>query len=66
MTQSRYPPNWTEIAFEVKEKAQWRCHKCQQQCIRPGEATKHLTRSERMVRTLTVHHDPSFVTPGKE
>jgi hypothetical protein len=57
MPQGRYPANWKEIAFRVKEQAGWRCRKCQQQCLRPGEDTSHLTRSERMARTLTVHHD---------
>lgn len=53
---SRYPQNWKEIATAVKEKAQWRCAKCGMQCIRPKDEVKNLSKSERMRRTLTVHH----------
>ncbi len=35
----RYPDNWNEIALSIKEQAQWRCRKCNMQCIRPGEDT---------------------------
>ncbi len=28
MSKSRYPENWEEIAFQIKEAAQWRCAKC--------------------------------------
>jgi 5-methylcytosine-specific restriction endonuclease McrA len=52
----RYPDNWQEIAFSVKENARWRCAKCNQQCLRLGENTKDLTKSERLKLTLTVHH----------
>ncbi|HEY9695358.1 MAG TPA: HNH endonuclease [Oculatellaceae cyanobacterium] len=52
----RYPENWDEIAFSIKEQARWRCRKCNMQCIRPGEDTSGLSKSERMAKTLTVHH----------
>ena len=52
----RYPDNWDEIALSIKEQAQWRCRKCNMQCIRSGEDTSGLTKSERMVKTLVVHH----------
>jgi len=52
----RYPDNWPEIALAVKENAEWRCTKCHQQCLRPGDNTKGLTKSERTKLTLTVHH----------
>lgn len=51
-----YPDNWNEIALSVKNKTGWRCQKCGLQCIRPGEDTFKLSRSERMKRTLQVHH----------
>ncbi len=51
----RYPDNWREIAFSVKESAGWRCTKCRQQCLRPGKKSG-LTKSERLKLTLTVHH----------
>ena len=53
---SRYTQDWNEIAFAIKEKANWRCSKCGMQCIRPGDETAKLTKSERAARTLTVHH----------
>lgn len=55
MDRNRYPDNWDDIALAVKEKALWRCRKCCTQCLRPGEGDR-LTRSERAVKTLTVHH----------
>jgi 5-methylcytosine-specific restriction endonuclease McrA len=55
-SQQRYPQNWSDIAFEVKQSVGWRCSKCQLQCIRPGDDTSQLSRRERMALTLTVHH----------
>ncbi|MEA5468591.1 HNH endonuclease [Spirulina sp. 06S082] len=52
----RYPDNWKEIALAVKEEAGWRCHKCGWQCLKPGDDTSGLTKSERTARTLVVHH----------
>jgi hypothetical protein len=52
----RYPENWNKIALSIKEQAGWRCRKCKMQCIRPGENTSGLSKSERMAKTLTVHH----------
>jgi 5-methylcytosine-specific restriction endonuclease McrA len=52
----RYADNWQEIALSVKESALWRCAKCRQQCLRPGDNTKGLTKSERCALTLSVHH----------
>ena len=56
MKNSRYPDNWTDIAFTLKEKAKWRCEKCGVQCFKPSQKTPHLTRSERAKLTLVVHH----------
>jgi hypothetical protein len=56
MSSSRYPNNWNEIAYQVKEAAQWRCAKCGMQCLRPGDDVSRMSKSERMRRTLTVHH----------
>ncbi|WP_460207521.1 HNH endonuclease [Scytonema sp. NUACC21] len=52
----RYPKNWKDIAFIVKQSVEWKCSKCGLQCIRPGESTLGLSRSQRMALTLTVHH----------
>jgi len=56
MANSRYPQDWNKIAFGVKQAASWKCSKCGMQCIQPGSDVSGLTRSERMRRTLTVHH----------
>ena len=50
MEKERYPANWKEIAFSVKQKAGWKCQKCGKQCRKPGEPLDTHT------RTLTVHH----------
>ena len=34
---SEYPKNWREIAFAVKNAADWKCQECGKQCRRPGE-----------------------------
>lgn len=52
---NRYPDNWQEIAFFVKESAGWRCAKCNLQCLQSGNKSG-LTKSERLKLTLTVHH----------
>jgi len=50
MNRARYPADWDRIAFNVKEKAGWKCQGCGAQCRRPGEAF------DTHRRTLTVHH----------
>jgi hypothetical protein len=57
MTDSdRYPDNWTELATAIKAAARWRCQKCGKSCIKPGEVVSGLSKSDRMARTLVVHH----------
>lgn len=53
----RYPKNWKQIAFQVKEQANWQCRRCGQQCLKPGQDSSHLSFSERRKLTLEVHHD---------
>lgn len=55
-SRSRYPKNWKVLATEIKERSGWKCQKCGLQCLRPGEDTRGLSRSERSARTLGVHH----------
>ena len=50
MDKKRYPANWKQIAFAVKEKAEWKCEKCGLQCRKPGEPF------DTHKRTLTVAH----------
>lgn len=47
---SKYPPNWKEIASDVKEKSGWKCQPCGKQCYFPDEKVED-TR-----RVLTVAH----------
>ena len=35
---ARYPPDWKQIAREVKDACGWVCEFCSMQCRRPGEA----------------------------
>ena len=37
MKRELYPPDWDEIALQVKEEAGWKCEECGRQCYRPGE-----------------------------
>ena len=54
MDRSKYPPNWGEIAAEVKRRAGWKCERCgaphQYRCKPNDRALGGLA------RTLTVHH----------
>ncbi len=50
MDKKRYPPNWKEIAFKVKEDVDWKCQNCGKQCRRPDEPF------DTHKRTLTVAH----------
>ncbi len=47
---SRYPVNWREISWAVKEAADWTCQVCGQECARPGERVTDWS------RVLTVAH----------
>ena len=54
MSTREYPPNWDEIAQQVKEAAGWRC----EHCDRPHDPAAGYT--------LTVHHldgDPTNCSP---
>lgn len=54
---SKYPDNWKELTYQLKEKTEWKCSKCGLQCIKPGiEIKQKLTKSERAKLTLQVHH----------
>jgi 5-methylcytosine-specific restriction endonuclease McrA len=50
MNRTRYPDNWSEIAFKVKQAAAWCCRLCEKQCRRPTE------QFDTQRNTLTVHH----------
>lgn len=50
MERERYPADWKRIAFEVKERAGWKCQSCGKQCRKPGEPF------DTHKRTLTVAH----------
>lgn len=38
MVRKLYPPNWEEIALEVKTSAEFCCESCGKECLGPGEA----------------------------
>lgn len=46
----KYPDNWKEIAFRIKEEAEWQCEMCGKQCRLPGESF------DTHRRTATVAH----------
>ena len=50
MDRTKYPDNWDEIAFAVKEESVWQCEMCGKQCRKPGEPF------DTHKRTLTVAH----------
>ena len=50
MDKKKYPKDWKTIAFQIKEKADWRCRDCGKQCRRPNEPF------DTHKRTLTVAH----------
>jgi hypothetical protein len=54
---SRYPDDWQKIATALKEKEQWRCHRCGVQCISPHRKPLHGFRDPRQrIYLLQVHH----------
>lgn len=50
MDRSKYPANWDDIAFAIKEEAGWKCEQCRLQCRFPGE------KFDTHKQTLTVAH----------
>ena len=50
MDRTKYPDNWDDLAFAIKDAAGWKCEACGKQCYRPGEKHKD-TR-----KTATVAH----------
>lgn len=50
MDRSKYPPDWDDIATDVKEQAGWKCENCGRQCRFPHDPF------DTHRRTLTVAH----------
>ena len=40
MERDRYPQDWDQIAFALKEAAGWICQECKRPCRKPGEKFK--------------------------
>jgi hypothetical protein len=40
MLRDRYPPDWEDISYSIREAAEWRCQHCQKDCRRPSESLK--------------------------
>ncbi|HEY9697071.1 MAG TPA: HNH endonuclease [Trichocoleus sp.] len=38
MNRKLYPPNWNEIALQIKTEANWICQECDRPCRRVGES----------------------------
>ena len=55
MDRRRYPPNWEQIALEIKSQARWTCKECRLKCLEPLQG-KCLDKSSKAKLTLTVHH----------
>ena len=56
-----YPPDWDQIAAQVKAEAEYICQRCGRQCYRPGEPCPH------RARVMSVHHrdhHPGNCDPG--
>jgi len=58
MRRDLYPKNWDEIAFQIKEAADWTCQKCLKKCLEPHEIVTRYKSDRRdwAIHTLTVHH----------
>jgi 5-methylcytosine-specific restriction endonuclease McrA len=58
MIRSLYPKNWDEIAFDIKQSANWTCQKCSKKCLEPHQVFEEYKRDRRhwAIHTLTVHH----------
>jgi hypothetical protein len=42
MQRDRYPPNWSDIATQIKVAANWTCQSCGRPCRQPGESDECL------------------------
>ena len=60
MNRSLYPSDWKTIAYQVKEKADWKCENCGMQCRRPGEP---LDTHKRTLTVAHLNHDPMDCRP---
>ena len=53
MSRDKYPDDWDEIAFRIKNDAGWKCEKCDRQCRFPGE---HFDTHKRTLTTAHINH----------
>lgn len=60
MKRELYPPNWDEIAYEVKDAAGWKCEPCGRQCYLPGEK---VTDTRNVATCAHINHDESDCRP---
>lgn len=60
MDRKRYPKNWDEIAFKVKDAADWKCQICGIQCYRPGEKVSD---HGRILTVMHLNHTPEDCRP---
>ena len=57
---SKYPDDWKEIAFEIKEATGWKCQSCGKQCYRPGEPYKN---TQHVLTVAHINHVESDCRP---
>ena len=60
MDRKRYPKNWNEIAFRVKDAADWKCQICGVQCYRPNEKVED---HGRILTVMHLNHTPEDCRP---
>lgn len=56
----KYPDNWKDISWNIKQSCGWVCQKCGKQCRKPGEPF------DTHRNTLTVahlNHEPKDIRP---
>lgn len=61
MDRSRYPKDWDEIAFAIKDAADWKCSECGVQCYRPGEKVED---HGRILTVAHLNHTPEDCRPS--
>lgn len=57
---SKYPSDWKQIAFAVKQSTGWKCQVCGKQCYRPGDKVEN---TQNVLTVAHVNHVESDCRP---
>jgi len=60
MDRKYYPPNWSDLALQIKADAKWTCQRCYRPCRQPGETAQDLCdrlRPYPALQTESLHSD---------